>query len=143
MDPGLVYDITIDDYLNFLCARGYNTTQIKRISKKNFVCDKSFKVTDLNYPSISVTNLKMGPVAINRKLKNVGSPGTYVARVKTPLEVSIIVEPRILDFTAMDEEKSFKVLLNRSGKGKQEGYVFGELVWTDVNRHVRTPIVVN
>uniref|UniRef100_A0A9I9D7S6 Subtilisin-like protease SBT5.3 n=1 Tax=Cucumis melo TaxID=3656 RepID=A0A9I9D7S6_CUCME len=143
MDPGLVYDITIDDYLNFLCARGYNTKQIKRISKKNFICDKSFKVTDLNYPSISVTNLKMGPVAINRKLKNVGSPGRYVARVKTPLEVSIIVEPRILEFTAMDEEKSFKVLLKRSGKGKQEGYVFGELVWTDFNHHVRSSIVVN
>ena len=28
MDPGLVYDTTIDDYLNFLCALGYNATQI-------------------------------------------------------------------------------------------------------------------
>lgn len=143
MDPGLVYDITIDDYLNFLCARGYNATQIKKISKKTFVCDGSFKVTDLNYPSISVIDLKMGPVTINRKVKNVGSPGMYVARVKAPLEVSIIVEPSRLHFTAMDEEKSFKVVLNSSGKGNEQGYVFGELVWSDGKHYVRSPIVVN
>ncbi|XP_038903594.1 subtilisin-like protease SBT5.4 [Benincasa hispida] len=143
MDPGLVYDITIDDYLNFLCARGYNATQIKRISKKIFVCDRSFKVTDLNYPSISVTGLKTGHVTINRKVKNVGSPGTYVARVKAPLEVSIMVEPSTLHFTAIDEEKSFKVLLHSTGKGNQNGYVFGKLAWSDGKHHVRSQIVVN
>ncbi|WP_216668117.1 hypothetical protein, partial [Proteus mirabilis] len=28
MDPGLVYDLTTKDYLNFLCSLGYNETQI-------------------------------------------------------------------------------------------------------------------
>ncbi|XP_023005316.1 subtilisin-like protease SBT5.3 [Cucurbita maxima] len=143
MDPGLVYDIAIDDYLNFLCARGDNATQINKLSHKLFVCDPSFKVTDLNYPSISVTNLKTGPVTINRKLKNVGSPGTYVAQVKAPLEVSIAVEPSTLQFTAMDEEKSFKIVLQRSGKGSQEGYAFGELAWSDGKHNVRSSIAVN
>lgn len=143
MDPGLVYDITIDDYLNFLCARGYNATQINKFSNKTFVCDQSFKVTDLNYPSISVTDIKTGPVTINRKVKNVGSPGTYVARVKAPLEVSIAIEPSTLQFTTMDEEKSFKVMLQSTGKGNPQGYVFGTLTWSDGKHKVRSSIVVN
>ncbi|XP_022965240.1 subtilisin-like protease SBT5.3 [Cucurbita maxima] len=143
MDPGLVYDITIDEYLNFLCARGYNATQIKQFSNNTFVCNRSFKVTDLNYPSISVADLKTGPVTINRKVKNVGSPGKYVARVTSPLEASIVVEPSTLQFTAMDEEKSFRVVLQRSGKGNQQGYVFGTLEWSDGKHSVGSPIAIN
>lgn len=143
MDPGLVYDITMDDYLNFLCARGYNATQIKQFSNNTLVCNKLFKVTDLNYPSISVADLKTGPVTINRKVKNVGSPGKYVGRVTSPLEVSIVIEPSTLQFTAMDEEKSFTIVLQRSGKGNQEGYVFGTLEWSDGKHSVRSPIAIN
>jgi hypothetical protein len=28
MDPGLVYDLTTKDYVNFLCSIGYNSTQL-------------------------------------------------------------------------------------------------------------------
>lgn len=97
----------------------------------------------LNYPSISVADLKTGPVTINRKVKNVGSPGKYVARVTSPLEVSIVIEPSTLQFTAMDEEKSFRVVLQRSGKGNQQGYVFGTLEWSDGKHSVRSPIAIN
>ncbi|XP_055804581.1 subtilisin-like protease SBT1.5 [Solanum dulcamara] len=33
VDPGLVYDITVDDYLNFLCASNYSGRDIKQIAK--------------------------------------------------------------------------------------------------------------
>ena len=29
MDPGLIYDLTVNDYLDFLCAIGYNQTMIE------------------------------------------------------------------------------------------------------------------
>lgn len=80
--PGLVYDTIINDYLNFLCAWGYNHTQLKKFSNKPFVCAKSFTITDLNYPSTSIPKLTINAgVTINRRVKNVGSPGTYVAHV--------------------------------------------------------------
>lgn len=62
--------------------------------------------------------------------------------MKAPLEVSIVVEPSILEFAAMDEEKSFKVVLQSTGKGNEESYVFGTLVWSDDKHNVRSPIVV-
>ena len=79
-NPSLVYDHSTLDYLNFLYVHGYNKTQMKLFSNDtSFVCSKSFKVTDLNYPSISMNNLKSEAIEIKRRVKNVGSLGMYVA----------------------------------------------------------------
>jgi hypothetical protein len=32
MDPGLVYDLSVSDYLSFICALGYNETQVSMFS---------------------------------------------------------------------------------------------------------------
>ncbi|XP_038904203.1 uncharacterized protein LOC120090550 [Benincasa hispida] len=144
MNPGLVYDLTTKDYLNFLCVLGYNKTQISKFSNTSFVCSKSFKLTDFNYPSISIPNMKPGLVTIKRRVKNVGKPSTYVARVKVPPGASVSVKPSTLKFTGIDEEKSFKVIVGSVADNKHSrGYVFGSLVWEDGKHHVRSPIVVN
>lgn len=87
--------------------------------------------------------MKSGVVTINRRVKNVGKPSTYVARVKVPQGVSVSVEPRTLKFTGIDEEKSFKVVIGSVANNKHRGYVFGSLIWEDGKHHVRSPIVVN
>ena len=142
-NPGLVYDLTTNDYLNFLCARGYNKAQLSKFSNTSFVCSKSFKLTDFNYPSISIPNMKSGPVTIKRTVKNVGSPSTYVARVKVPPGVLVSVEPSTLKFSRTDEEKTFKVVFRSLANNKHRGYVFGSLKWLDGKHHVRSSIVVN
>lgn len=55
-DPGLIYDASPNDYLNFLCALNYNSTTIKKFSSGKFKCDKGkkYRVEDLNYPSFAV-----------------------------------------------------------------------------------------
>ncbi|XP_038904202.1 subtilisin-like protease SBT5.3 [Benincasa hispida] len=143
IDPGLVYDTTIDDCLNFLCARGYNNTQLKKFSNKPFVCAKSFAIIDLNYPSISIPKLTIdGPVTINRRVKNVGSPGTYVAHVKVPEGIAVSVEPNTLQFNNVGEEKAFKVVFRHIGQGQHQGYVFGTLIWSDGKHFLRSPIAM-
>ncbi|KAE8650093.1 hypothetical protein Csa_009608 [Cucumis sativus] len=144
MDPGLVYDTTIDDYLNFLCARGYNSLTFKNFYNKPFVCAKSFTLTDLNYPSISIPKLQFGaPVTVNRRVKNVGTPGTYVARVNASSKILVTVEPSTLQFNSVGEEKAFKVVFEYKGNEQDKGYVFGTLIWSDGKHNVRSPIVVN
>lgn len=142
MDPGLVYNLTTLDYLNFLCARGYNETMIKSFSNSTYKCSKSFSLADFNYPSISVPNLSEDSVTINRKVTNVGSPGTYKVHVKEPSEVEVLVKPRRLKFKRIGEVKMFKVILKAKVKGKPQGYVFGELIWSDGSHYVKSPLAV-
>lgn len=142
MDPGLVYDLGLKDYLNFLCALGYNKTQIAFFSKEPYTCHKHINLTNLNYPSITVPKLS-GSITVTRRLKNVGTPGTYSARIQNPPGISVSVEPNRLKFKRIGEEKSFKVTIKvNKSKAASKEYVFGKLIWSDGKHYVRSPIVV-
>ncbi|MED6208520.1 Subtilisin-like protease SBT5.3 [Stylosanthes scabra] len=143
MDPGLVYDTTINDYLNFLCALGYNETQISTFSEGgDYKCARNFSLLNLNYPSITVPNLS-GSVTLTRTLKIVGAPATYNVRVQNPSGISIFVKPNILKFKKVGEEKTFEVTLKvKQGKATNNKYAFGKMIWSDGKHHVKSPIVV-
>ncbi|KAI4305580.1 hypothetical protein L6164_028940 [Bauhinia variegata] len=141
MDPGLVYDATIDDYLNVLCTLGYNQTQILEFTESPYRCNKNFNLLNLNHPSITVPNLS-GTVQITRTLKNVGAPATYTAYVQNPFGIAISIKPKILNFRKAGEEKSFKVIIKVKGGIKVNDYVFGKLIWSDGKHRVGSPIVV-
>ncbi|PON88007.1 Subtilase [Trema orientale] len=141
MDPGLVYDLSINDYLSFLCSLGYNATQIEMFSEEPYRCSKNIRLTNLNYPSITVPNLS-GSITVTRTLKNVGTPGTYRARVQDPAGIVISVKPNYLRFKRVGEEKSFKVTLKVKKPKAARDYVFGKLIWSDGKHYVRSPIVV-
>ncbi|GMH15747.1 hypothetical protein Nepgr_017588 [Nepenthes gracilis] len=143
MDPGLVYDLTINDYLDFLCALGYNRTMIEPFHDNPYTCPKSTSLLNFNYPSITVPKLS-GTITLTRTVKNVGTPGTYIARIREPWGVSIRVEPKNLKFKKVGEEKRFTVTLKSNAAQVHEdyGYVFGGLTWSDGHHYVRSPIVV-
>ncbi|XP_062079081.1 subtilisin-like protease SBT5.4 [Humulus lupulus] len=143
MDPGLVYDRTIEDYVDFLCAHGIDETLLEKFTKKPYnKCPTSFNLANFNYPSIVVNNLSSQSVIITRKVKNVGSPGTYKAYVRAPNGVSIYVKPTSLKFSKIGEEKKFEIILKPKVVGKPKNYVFGQLKWSDGKHYVRSPIVV-
>ena len=143
MDPGLVYDLTITDYLNFLCSIGYNATQLSRFVDEPYECPPNpMSVLDLNYPSITVPSFS-GKVTVTRSLKNVGTPATYAVRTEVPSELLVKVEPERLKFEKINEEKTFKVTLEAKRDGEGSGYIFGRLIWSDGEHYVRSPIVVN
>ncbi|XVF70558.1 hypothetical protein PTKIN_Ptkin11bG0171400 [Pterospermum kingtungense] len=141
MDAGLVYDLAIDDYLNLLCARGYNQSMIQRFSDKPYTCPKSYNLADFNYPSITVLKLS-GSTTASRIVKNVGSSGTYKARVRSPAGVTVSVDPSTLTFNKFGEEKKFQVTFKSNGNKQPENYTFGELIWSDGHHYVTSPLVV-
>ncbi|GKV37411.1 hypothetical protein SLEP1_g45444 [Rubroshorea leprosula] len=141
MDPGLVYDLTIDDYLNYLCGQGYNTSLLKKFTTKPHACPKSYSVKDFNYPSVSIPELS-GQVSVTRRVKNVGHPGTYSARIKPLAGVSVSVRPKTLTFKKIGEEKEFVITFNSTNKGESGDFVFGQLVWSDGKHNVSSPIVI-
>ncbi|KAJ7960218.1 Subtilisin-like protease [Quillaja saponaria] len=141
MDPGLVYDLTFNDYLDFFCSLGYNETQISLFIESPYKCTKKISLTNLNYPSIRVPKLS-GSITVKRILKNVGSLATYRAQVQKPTGTSVFVEPKILKFSKVDEEKSFNVTLQVKQANTAKNYVFGSLIWSDGKHNVKSPIVV-
>lgn len=144
MDPGLVYDLSVNDHLNFLCAMGYNATQILSFSETTpYSCpSKPINLVNFNYPSIAIPDFN-GSVTVTRRVKNVGSgPSSYKARVRKPSGFAISVEPKVLKFDKVGEEKSFSVTFKSKKSSVRKDFVFGELIWSDNKHYVRSPIVV-
>ncbi|KAG6767389.1 hypothetical protein POTOM_028593 [Populus tomentosa] len=142
MDPGLVYDLTTKDYVNFLCSIGYNSTLLSLFIGKPYICQPHNGLLDFNYPSITVPNLSSNKTTLSRTLKNVGTPSLYRVNIRAPGGISVKVEPRSLKFDKINEEKMFKVTLEANKGFKSNDYVFGEITWSDGKHHVRSPVVV-
>ncbi|XP_073002951.1 subtilisin-like protease SBT5.3 [Typha latifolia] len=143
VNPGLVYDTTFADYLNFLCTLGYNSSALRNLTHESFTCpSKHVRLEDLNYPSISVPTLN-GSLTVTRTVKNVGQPGLYKATVVAPFGITVAVNPTILKFDKVGEEKVFKVSFKTQKERSGRGFVFGRLTWSDGKHFVRSPLVVN
>ncbi|KAL1360680.1 subtilisin-like protease Glyma18g48580 [Arachis hypogaea] len=142
IEPGLVYDLHLNDYLNFLCASGYNQQAISALNfNRTFTCKGTHSINDLNYPSITLPNLKLSPITVTRTLTNVGPPGTYNATAKLD-GCKITIVPNSLTFTKIYEKKTFRITIQASSVIKLYKYQFGELLWTDGKHRVRSPITV-
>ncbi|KAH7678683.1 Tripeptidyl-peptidase II protein [Dioscorea alata] len=151
-DPGLVYDITIDDYIQFLCSSNYSRRNIKSVARGNFSrCSKPLKKpSDINYPSISVVFEQQvaGKIetVIYRTLTSVRNETMeYQISVSTPETVEVVVVPEKLRFEKKGDKKGFMVRVSgdwiRLSPGSSKT-VFGSLTWSDGRHLVRSPISV-
>ena len=148
-DPGLIYDITSEDYLNYLCSLKYTSSQIALLSRGNFTCPNNafLQPGDLNYPSFAVLLDKNGPstsVTYKRTVTNVGTRmSTYVVQVDEPNGVSVTVEPKSLKFENLGEKLSYNVRFNALGGPKfSTNFSFGSLIWISEFYTVRSPIAI-
>ncbi|KAL8058706.1 hypothetical protein ABFX02_03G037400 [Erythranthe guttata] len=156
LDPGLVYDASVDNYVDFLCAIKYSSSMIKILTKQDYTCkaDKEYSVANLNYPSFAVPfQTASGPnggstnastvVKHTRTLKNVGSPASYKASVSQESDaVKIAVVPEVLDFGSSNEEKSYTVTFTASSMPSGTTS-FAHLEWSDGKHVVGSPIVIS
>ncbi|KAG6428775.1 hypothetical protein SASPL_106812 [Salvia splendens] len=146
--PGLIYDTSIDDYINLLCSLGYNTTIVQQITRDNKSnCPKTGNVGskhhDLNYPTMAVKVERNASflVKFTRKVTNVGrAKAVYRAKIVRGSGISVVVKPMILRFKALNERKSFVVSVEGNIGGKKK--IGASLEWSDGIHRVRSPIVV-
>ncbi|OMP00485.1 hypothetical protein COLO4_12650 [Corchorus olitorius] len=148
-DPGLIYDITADDYLHYLCSLKYNATQMASFTD-DFTCPKkaTMQPGDLNYPSFAV-NFKGKAHNITfmfkRTVTNVGIPRSiYKVSVEEPNGVSIIVKPNVLRFKKLGQKLSYKVSFMglKTEKANSSTSSFGSLAWVSEKYKVRSPIAL-
>lgn len=145
-DPGLVFDASEADYINFLCKQGYNTSTLRMVTGDNSTCDgiSPGRAWDLNYPSFSlyVEDGEKISGTFTRKVTNVGAANsTYTASLFMPALIGVTVQPSVLTFSAVGETQTFTV--NVTGPSiKQQPIISGSITWTDGTHAVRTPLVV-
>ncbi|KNA13944.1 hypothetical protein SOVF_112010 [Spinacia oleracea] len=153
LNPGLVYDLTTEDYLGFLCALKYTPSQISLVARRNFSCDKTYSLSDFNYPSFAVifktgpeTNAAGSPSSEpvvrkhTRTLTNVGPPGSYKVTIASDApEVKISVEPEVLTFSKPNEKKSYTVTFS-AGSMPSDTNRFARIEWSDGKHVVGSPV---
>ncbi|KAJ4733782.1 Subtilisin-like serine protease [Rhynchospora pubera] len=144
LNPGLVYDIHIQDYVGYLCGLGYSDDKIGVIIQPlppvKCAKTKAIPQEQLNYPSI-VVPLSTGNAVIYRTVTNVGDEkDSYKAKIKVPKGVSATVIPDTLNFTRVYEKKTFKIVFKWVGGSKANG--FGDLKLISKRHVVRSPIVL-
>lgn len=152
MSPGLVYDLGVKDYVNFLCSLNYSAKAIQVITRKPVHCP-AHRVSpgNLNYPSFSaifdMTQPKKHSTVFFRTVTNVGPPNsTYRVNVISPRGgVTIAVKPKKLVFTRANQKLSYTVSVTTKHvhllPGNSDNH-FGFLSWTDGVHVVQSPIAV-
>ncbi|KAL8053728.1 hypothetical protein ABFX02_05G092400 [Erythranthe guttata] len=145
LDPGLVYDISTDDYILYLCFL-YTEQQVATIVHKKINCNgpkyTGVPEAQLNYPSFSVVLGYTGYI-YSRTVTNVGeAESTYYARVESVPGVNVTVEPTVLSFTEVKQQSTYKVYFSRQEFTTNGSYVQGSIAWISTKHVVRIPISV-
>ncbi|GMY22767.1 subtilisin-like protease SBT3 [Fagus crenata] len=146
MDPGLIYDMGLQDYIEFVCGLGYTKEQMSVLIRRTQWSCNHKSINDLNYPSITavLTSKTRYPVTMNfsRVVTNVGND-TAVYKVhlgNIPTGMRISVKPRTLTFTRKYQNRSFVVSIELDRDFP--GVIFGFLKWIDQDSHiVSSPMV--
>ncbi|CAN0877781.1 Subtilisin-like protease SBT1.5 [Linum grandiflorum] len=155
MDPGLVYDLSTFDYVNFLCNSNYTVDNIRVVTRKaNVDCSGAKKAGhsgNLNYPSMAVVfqqgrKRKMSGHFI-RTVTNVGGDGkaVYEVAIRAPEGVEVSVEPERLVFRRVGQKLNFVVrVVTREVKlaAGASTVKSGWIVWSDGKHNVTSPVVV-
>ena len=138
-DPGLVYDVTDDEYDAFACGTTSPAVEQTR-------CDQlaagglSFAAEDLNQPSIAVSQLANSQT-VTRRVTNVGDEAeTYVVSVVAPPEMTVDVVPTNLTI-GPGQSATFDVTFTYIS-GPLDLWRFGSLTWSSSNHEVRSVLGV-
>ncbi|KMS98938.1 hypothetical protein BVRB_3g067390 [Beta vulgaris subsp. vulgaris] len=146
LNPGLVYDITPQQYFDFLCTQKPTPLQLKVFSKGGKMACRNtiLKAGDLNYPALSVlfpSNVSISSITLQRTVTNVGQPvSSYRVRVTPFKGAKVLIEPKVLNFTKMNQKLSYKVTFKTVSR--QPRLENGYLVWKNGVHRVRSPVVL-
>ncbi|KAJ0025798.1 hypothetical protein Pint_08751 [Pistacia integerrima] len=141
MDPGLIYDLNFQDYVEFLCGLGYNDKQMKTVLRQSEWNCSQEPNTDLNYPSFIVLYNNETVKNFSRVVTNVGQEeSAYRAILEFPTGMSISIEPSTLTFTQKYQKQDFVLSVEIDSEAPR--MIYGYLRWIDQHNHtVSSPIM--
>jgi len=139
VDPGLVYDVSADDYDAFACGIASAGVTQERCDELN-AAGYSFAAADLNQPSIAVERLT-NERTVRRSVTNVSDQsGSYVATVVAPAGIGVNVVPASIT-VGPGQTATFDVTFSFES-GPLDLWRFGSLTWNDGTHSVYSTIAI-
>lgn len=135
MNPGLIFDIRFENYVQFLCTvPGVDEGSVRRaLGINNCPTARMRWCSDLNTPSVTIANL-VGSRRVMRRVTSVGDETeTYVAYVREPTGAAVKVTPRIFRINP-NASRGFSITLE--AREATSGFTFGEVVLRGDKKHV-------
>ncbi len=139
IDPGLVYDVTTDDYDEYLCRVDINIASRETNCEPLLARNKILRSSDLNLPSIQINDL-VAERTVTRRVRNAGAATTFRAKINAPDGVSVDVNPRQL-VMGRDEEAEYTIRFESDGN-TLENWLFGDITWKSATHNVYSPFSV-
>jgi len=155
LEPGLLFDTNLADYLAFLCGQdkeefvsGYDTS-CAQLATDGFTTDAS----QLNLPSIAIAEL-LETETIFRTVSNATPIGSsYSVTIEAPEGFNVSVqtfdaegvetEALTLDVAGENGKASFGVTISATEVTETNAWKFGAITWTDNAGHsVRLPLAI-
>uniref|UniRef100_A0A0D9X0R8 Subtilisin-like protease n=1 Tax=Leersia perrieri TaxID=77586 RepID=A0A0D9X0R8_9ORYZ len=147
VDPGLVYDAGVKDYVDFLCSLNYTVEQLRLFVPDIAGCPSPLPAggpADLNYPSFVVAfNGRTRVRTLTRTVTKVyEKPEKYIVVVSAPAGVKVTVSPATLEFSKKNEKKSYTVEFRSVARRHvNQSLDFGHISWENRKHQVRSPVV--
>ncbi len=138
-DPGLVYDVSDDEFDAFACGVESPAVTPERCDELE-AAGLSFAAADLNQPSIAVARLA-NQRTVSRSVTNVGDEAeTYVANVIAPSGIAVSVVPQSINL-APGQSVSFDVTFSFES-GPLDLWRFGSLTWDSGNHTAYSALAI-
>ncbi|KAJ0967550.1 hypothetical protein J5N97_024467 [Dioscorea zingiberensis] len=145
-DPGLVYDISVDDYISYLCGLGYTDRQVSAVARRHIECSSQKVITaeELNYPTFMLNVDAESQKTITRTVKNVGEDNAvFTVQVDAPEGVEVVVYPERIEFSKVNEMAVYDVYFTAGDTSERIGSVSeGQLRWVSSKHVVKSAISV-
>lgn len=141
LNPGLVFNTYFQQYIQFLCAvPGVDEKSVRRVIGVECPDNKKFWCSDLNTPSVTISNL-VGSRTVVRRVTNVGGADErYRVIVREPLGVRVSIIPQNF-FISAEASRHLIIVLNATKA--TNSYSFGEMILLGDRSHiVRVPFAV-
>jgi subtilisin family serine protease len=139
IDPGLVYEISDDEYEAFACGIESPAVTDTRCEELE-AAGMSFEARELNLPSIAISKLANSQT-ITRRVTNVSEEASsYNVEVSPPPGMRVDVVPTSISL-GPGESASFEVTISYES-GPLDLWRFGSMTWHSDSRDVFSPIAV-
>jgi hypothetical protein len=138
VDPGLLYEIEMQEYDGYLCNMGLGRVGVNCADLE--AAGLYLDAKDLNLPSISITEL-VASDTVTRRVRNPGEPNQFTVRVDTPDNLTVTVEPETLSL-GTDEVAEFTITFKPDAGVNVNEYLYGGIRWESDTHRVYSPFVV-